>query len=324
MASETQKTLNEENKRKLLTILEKLGIQEWQKRWVSHMAIPEPLDPYTDNKEQREKILRYLLLRVLINQQAKFGKVRELSKSLVEKFNKRLTVEPYTISEEELFKIFYTIAGEKGGDLYRVGFLGGIKPISLFAYRFKAYEGFIRWLVDTNKNLFDIIENTLKNKGARSLFDFLNHHPILESGWIGNDPKACRMYVNWSWFLFEEPWKIKTRVGVRDTLMLVDGHVGKIFCRAGLISPVLYEKDRPYIIQALKMRGEIENLVSQLNFAPFYVDNGAFYLFEDGFCLDIHPHCKDCPINQLCKKYIKWTGYEKQETTEVTHQMPFS
>lgn len=313
MASEIQKTLNKEDKRKLLSILEKRGIQKWQKKWINHMAIPEFVNPFTTDKKQQEKILRYLLLRVLINQQAKFEKVRELSKNLLEKFNTKLVIEPHAISEVEIFKIVYEIAGEKGGELYRVGFLGGIKPISLFAYRFKAYEGFIKWISNSNKNLFDIIEDTLKNKGVKGLFNFLNQHPVLSSGWIGNDPKACRMYVNWGWFLFEEVWKIKTGVKAQNTLMLVDGHVGKVFCRAGLISPVFYEKDRPYIIQALKMRKEIENLVSQFNVAPFYVDNGAFYLFEDGFCLEINPRCKDCPINQLCKKYTKWTGYQKQE-----------
>jgi len=33
-------------------------------------------------------------------------------------------------------------------------------------------------------------------------------------------------------------------------VMIVDGHVGKVFCRTGLLEEVLYEKRRPYIIQA--------------------------------------------------------------------------
>jgi len=32
-------------------------------------------------------------------------------------------------------------------------------------------------------------------------------------------------------------------------VMIVDGHVGKVFCRTGLLEEVLYEK-RPYNIQA--------------------------------------------------------------------------
>lgn len=311
MAKETQKTLNNREKELLFKELERQGTQKWKERWTTHMALPEGVDSYTNDLKLREKILRYLLLRILINQQAKFEKVREISKSLAKKFNEKLITEPYHISEEELFKIFHEIAGEKGSELYKVGFLGGIKPISLFSYRFKTFEGFVRWLEQNRLNLFNLIREVLQKEGVKGLFNYLNQHFILGAGWVGNDPKACRMYANWAWFLFEEIWKVDKGISAKDTLMIVDGHVAKIFCRSGLISTVPYEEKRPYIIQASKIRGEIENIVKQFGFAPFYIDNGAFYLFEDGFCLDINPHCKECPINELCKKYIKWTAYKK-------------
>ena len=92
--------------------------------------------------------------------------------------------------------------------------------------------------------------------------------------------------------------------------MIVDGHVGKVFCRTGTLEEVLYEKRRPYIIQASKMRSWIEEIVSRFEKIPFYVDNGAFYLFEDGHCSDLEPNCKDCPVNKVCKKYLKWTAYQ--------------
>lgn len=152
----------------------------------------------------------------------------------------------------------------------------------------------------------------LKKERVKGLFNYLNQHFILGAGWVGNDPKACRMYANWAWFLYEEVWKVKTGIKPKDTLMIVDGHVAKIFCRTGLIPTILYERKRPYIIQASKMREEIEDTVKQFSFAPFHIDNGAFYLFEDGFCLDINPHCKECPVNKICKKYIKWTAYQKK------------
>ena len=195
--------------------------------------------------------------------------------------------------------------------LYRVGALGGIKPISLFTYRFKTYEGFIRWLNENNQNLMDIMIKLLKKKPL-NLFEFLNTHPVLEAGWVGNDPKACRMYVNWIVFLFNEIWDLKV-TKMEDTLMIVDGHVGKVFCRSGLLEKVLYEKSRPYIIQASKMRPWVEEIVYNSGRAPFYVDNGAFYLFEDGFCTDLDPKCQNCPIEKMCKKYIKWTAYKMQE-----------
>jgi hypothetical protein len=312
MSRETQNSLSVREKNKLLIILEKQGRTKWLRRWKEHMAFPNNINPLSQERNEQEKVLRYLLLRVLINQQARFEKVREMSIKISEEFTDVLLFEPYKVSESELFKVFKDVAGEKGSFLYRVGALGGIKPISLFSYRFKAYEGFIKWLNETKQTFFDLIVNQLQNKKAFALFEFLNTHSILEAGWVGNDPKACRMFVNWVIFLFNEIWNQKVSK-MEDTLMIVDGHVGKVFCRSGLLGEVLYEKGRPYIIQASKMRPWIEGIVSNSRRVPFYVDNGAFYLFEDGFCMDLSPNCQRCPINKLCKKYIKWTAYQKWE-----------
>jgi len=312
MPREKQRGLSDREKEKLLTILEKDGRTKWLKRWKEHMAIPNNLDVLSKDKDEQEKILRYLLLRVLINQQARFEKVREMSIRISEEFTDVLLSEPYKISESELFKVFKDVAGERGSSLYRVGTLGGIKPISLFSYRFKAYEGFIRWLNENNLNFVDVVVKQLRDNKPIGLFNFLNTHPVLESGWVGNDPKACRMFVNWVIFLFNEIWKQKV-AKMEETLMIVDGHVGKVFCRTGLLEEVLYERKRPYIIQASKMRPWIEEIVSKFGKIPFYVDNGAFYLFEDGYCTELKPNCKDCPINKICMKYLKWTAYQLWE-----------
>ena len=309
MPREKQESLSDKEKEKLLIILEEQGKEKWFKRWKEHMAIPDNLNVLSEDKDGWEKILRYLLLRVLINQQARFETVREMSIRISEEFTDMLLSQPFKISETELFKVFKEVAGEKGSLLYRVGALGGIKPISLFSYRFKSYEGFIRWLNENKLNFVDIIIEQLEHNKPIGLFSFLNTHPVLEAGWVGNDPKACRMFVNWVVFLFCEIWK-QTEAKMEETLMIVDGHVGKIFCRTGLLENVLYEKRRPYIIQASKMRFWIEEIVSKFNRIPFYVDNGAFYLFEDGYCTELDPDCKKCPINKLCKKYIKWTAYQ--------------
>lgn len=207
---------------------------------------------------------------------------------------------------------FLKVLQERGSSLYRVGSLGGIKPISLFSYRFKAYEGFIRWLKENDTNFIDVIvEELCKNKPI-GLFNFLNTHQVLESGWVGNDPKVCRMFVNWAVFLFNEVW-MQSVAKMEETLMIVDGHVGKVFCRTGLLEEVLYEKKRPYIIQASKMRPRIEEVVLKFGKIPFYVDNGAFYLFEKTYCSDLKPNCVECPITGICKKYEKWTAYKRSK-----------
>lgn len=128
---------------------------------------------------------------------------------------------------------------------------------------------------------------------------------------VGKDPKACRMLVNWFIFLFREIWNIEG-VSLADSFIIVDGHVGKVFCRTGILGEVFYEEKRKYIIQASKMRKSIEKIVSDYEKIPFYVDNGAFYLFEDGFCSDLAPNCENCPLNGICSKYTKWTAYKQQ------------
>jgi len=312
MPREKQEKLSNRQVDILLKKLEEQGKKKWVYRWKEHMAIPESLNPFSAKKEEQEKILRYLLLRVLINQQARFEKVREMSIRISNEFTDVLLFEPFRISESELFKVFKDVAGDKGSLLYRVGVLGGIKPISLFTYRFKAYEGFIRWLKEYNLDFIEIIIKHLKKEKSKGLFDFLNTHSVLEAGWVGNDPKACRMFVNWVVFLLVEIWKLKV-VKMEETLMIVDGHVGKVFCRTGLLEEILYEKKRPYIIQASKMRPWVEKIVFESGRIPFYVDNGAFYLFGDGYCTDLNPNCKKCPIRDICRKYKKWTAYQMWE-----------
>ena len=308
MPREVQAELPPNEKERLLTILENYGRERWLAGWKEHVAIPENIEP--DEGESRENLLRYALLRVLINQQARVEKVRELCRRLAETFGEELYYRPHLIPEIELFRVFKEVAGERGSELYRVGRLGGIKPISLFAYRFKAYEGFIRWL--GGRKLFSEFHTILKQNGVQTLFKFLSDHPVLEAGWVGNDPKACRMFVDWVVFFFIELWDLRV-CSLGDTLMIVDGHVGKVFCRTGLIGEVVYEKRRPFIIEASKMRAKIESLVKSYGKIPFYVDNGAFYIFEDGFCLEENPNCGSCPVEKICMKYTKWTAYRESK-----------
>ncbi len=58
------------------------------------------------------------------------------------------------------------------------------------------------------------------------------------------------------------------------------------------------------------MRQKIEEIVAQSNRIPFYVDNGVFYIFEDGYCTDLDLDCERCPLNKVCKRHKKWTAYQ--------------
>jgi hypothetical protein len=245
MATEKQLSLSQEEKIVVLNILEDYGRSNWLVRWKEHMSLPSNIDPYSSDEFVKEKVFRYLLIRVLINQQAKFEKVRELLIEIAEEFTEKVLFKPYKILDTELLKIFRKVAGEKGSLLYKVGSLGGIKPVSLFVYRFKAYEAFIKWLENTKQNLFTLVTSIIKTNGVGGLYNFLKEHPLLEVGWVGNDPKACRILVNWYLYLMEEVWKMGIS-SLKDTLMIVDGHVGKVFCRSGLLEEVKYEKKEAF------------------------------------------------------------------------------
>jgi DNA modification methylase len=60
---------------------------------------------------------------------------------------------------------------EKMRRVTKNGALGGIKPLSLFAYRFKAYEGFIRWLNGemTPKLVGCLLTGLLSSSGRNSV-----------------------------------------------------------------------------------------------------------------------------------------------------------
>lgn len=310
MAREKQRELEPEQKVQLLRLLEQLGGEKWQERWQRHIAFPQGINPLSPEKREQERVLRYLLLRAIIDQQAQAYKARELTQFLFSQFGDDLLFQPIQIPGEVLFTIFRKVGGERGREIYRVGTIGGIKPISLFAYRFKAYEEFIKWM--GKKSMREMVIKYLhKQGGVLTLFNFLSKHEILETGWVGDDPKACRMLVDWIVFLMLKVWKEPLPITMHETLMLVNGHVGKVFCRTGLLKVVVYESKRPYIIQAKSLRPQIESLVLEHNLIPFYVDNGAYYLYEDGLCLERDPRCEECPLAFLCLKYIKWTGYQK-------------
>ncbi len=195
--------------------------------------------------------MRYLLLRVLLNQQGDTGKVRELVTELFATFQEELLYAPSQVEQRfaEVLSVFKRVGGPRGSGIYRVGALGGIKPLSLFLYRFAAFSIFVR----SAGGIYGLVRSKLSG-GVSKLLAFFRTDPILDGGWVGNDPKAARMLTNWLVWLFGHVWR-ELRVDLSATLMIVDGHVGKVFCRTGALDTVRYEQRRPCIILAKEMRG---------------------------------------------------------------------
>ncbi len=124
------------------------------------------------------------------------------------------------------------------------------------------------------------------------------------------------MLTNWLVWLWGFVWG-ELAVDLSETLMIVDGHVGKVFCRTGALEIVSYEGKRPFIILAKDMRGNIESLVTATPGAvPMWVDEGAFQVAME-YCTDLSPSCLSCPIQTLClagqgsTAHLQWTAYQQ-------------
>lgn len=162
-------------------------------------------------------------------------------------------------------------------------------------YRFAAFSIFVHSVEDS---LYELVNGKL-NVSVRALWKFLRDDPILDSGWVDNDPKAARMLTNWIVWLCSCVWN-DLAVDLSETLMIVDGHVGEVFCRTGAVETVVYEGSHPCIILAKDMRGDIELLVrSTPRAVPMFVDEGAFQVAMN-WCFDQNPNCSQCPLNALC------------------------
>lgn len=307
-----QQGLKEEQRQIFIRELAKIGQTTWRQNWCSNMALPDRLDV-----NDRESVVRFLLLRALLNQQGDTMKVRELVQELFARFGNALLHDLPTVEQQFdcVLKAFFHIGGERGSKLYRVGTLGGIKPLTLFLHRFAAFTLFIKWL---NGSLYESVRAKL-TESVNALWAFLRNNPILDGGWVGNDPKACRMLVNWLVWLFAKVWQ-DLPLDLSQTLMVVDGHVGKVFCRTGLLDTVVLYKKGSSIIHATKMRDAIEALVRTMeSIEPFFVDEGAFHVAMN-WCQDIAPRCPDCPLQSMCLAgqgstlHLQWTAYQKWQT----------
>jgi endonuclease III len=320
MAKVEQVALNESQRQEILKQLENIGRSSWEAHWRESMALPEEL-----SLENKESVIRYLLLRALLNQQGDTDKIKEFTKSLYKYFSDSILYQPESVAKnfEKLVKIFHDIGGARGSELYRVGALGGIKPLSLFLYRFASFTFFINSLDD------EYLQKLIKEKllaSVQTLWEFLRDHPILAGGWVGNDPKAARMLTNWLVWLFANLWQ-ECELSLKETLMVVDGHVGKVFSRTGFISKISYEKNRPYVIIAKDMREDIEIKVRAADVVPMFVDEGAYRVARE-WCFETNPNCLACPLQPLCLAgqgsplHKRWSAYQRFPQTTSSSVSP--
>jgi hypothetical protein len=267
----------------------------------------------------REKLTRFLLLVAFLDQQAESPTARSTAVKIHRVFGDDLFYKP-----KETLTCLGKLVSLKNG--YKISpVIGRVLP--RFGWFVLRVGGFLVYEMMLNKTRLS--EKLGQCKTPAEAINFLHSNPIVES--ILRD-KAVRMYISW---IGHPDLGINVSEGAWDKssfLMPVDGHVGKVFSRTGMVSQVIHERKkgkspRWNIISASQMRPLIQEVVSSYGRDPIMVDHGAFQVgFNccpdnvEGICCD---SCSKltcevrekinyptrCVLSKYCKRNFTWRAY---------------
>jgi len=268
----------------------------------------------------KEKISRFLLLTAILDQQARSPTARKTAIQIHGIFGDDLFYSPRVVMEnfQKLvpIKADYKILPAIGRVLPRFGW------IVLRVGAFLIYE-----MTLSDRKLSEELGGC---ETPRDALNFLYSSPVLES--VLRD-KAVRMYVSWIGHpdLGIDVSRGKWRKA--DFEIPVDGHVGKIFSRTGMVKEIIHEAKRGKtsrwnIIVASDMRPSIQAVVKEHGGDCIMVDHGAFRLGINccpdnlqGMACDSCPRTETCTIkddiacpgtcllSKFCKRNLTWRAY---------------
>lgn len=264
----------------------------------------------------KEKLTRFLLLTAFLDQQAESPTARKTAVNIYKTFGDDLFYNP----QQVLLRLdkLVPLKGE-----YKISpAIGRVLP--RFGWFVLRVGGFLIYEMILNKN--KLSDKLGRCKDPEEAINFLHSNPIVES--ILRD-KAVRMYISWVGHpdlgidVSRGKWR-KT-----DFEMPVDGHVGKVFSRTGMVAEIIHEdRDRKNkrwnIIIASKMRPLIQELAESFNADCIMVDHGAFQIgFNccpdnlEGIACDSCPKVSFCEIRDKigCKGYCLLKDYCKRNLT---------
>jgi hypothetical protein len=268
----------------------------------------------------KEKITRFLLLTAFLDQQAESPSARKTAIAIYKIFGDDLFFKPQScliqIDKLVSLKGEYKISPAIGRVLPRFGW---------FVLR---VGGFLIFEMMLNKA--SLSEKLDQCKSPREATAFLHSNPLVES--ILRE-KAARMYTSW---IGHPDLGIDVSNGKWDKSLFempVDGHVGKIFVRTGLIPEVIHERkkgssSRWNVIIASRMRHLIQEVTNKYSKDCIMVDHGAFQIGInccpdnlEGISCDFCPReafcrikpkigCKGfCMLRDYCKRNLVWRAY---------------
>lgn len=309
-----EKRASDEESQQMLTILEKIG------RTLQPEEVKKVFQSIPKNVRTSENLARFLLLVAILDQQAESPSARATAAEIYGIFGEDLFKNPLKVMAnlDKLWSI---------RDKYRISpAIGRVLP--RFGWLVLRVGGFLIYELMLNKRT--LVTEFKKCRNPKEAIEFLYRSHVLES--ILRE-KAARMYISW---IGHPELGIDISAGLWkkiDFKMPVDGHVGKVFCRAGLLPIVVHESKKTSdkrwnIIIASEMREPVEGVVKKFKLDPIMVDHGAFQLGIH--CCPDDPtkiacdicrrsetceiktpiDCRGrCPLSTLCKRNVIWRAY---------------
>ena len=291
-----QRILTYDEKKKLLEKLEEIGKAYIQKD--INETLLQGLSE--DDLSNKEFLVRYLLLAAVLDQQADSESARRTVREIYSKYKAEFFLQP-----ENYLKIVNEVVEtamktyEPKARVLRMK-KEGITLLRIGGYLISEYNLSFRY-----KNLVDYYKR------------FGSPRELLKSGILGEImfsgilyEKAARLYVGWITHP-DLPVQIYDKSIDKAMIpMVVDGHVGKVMARVGLLSRVSVEDKQNMIIKAEDERITIETQVKTIkpDGDPFMIDYGAFHI-GIRYCHEREPECINCPLNTICRRNIQIRAY---------------
>jgi len=273
-----------------------------------------------DNKEY---VARFLLLTAILDQQAESPTARKAARFILDTYGRSLFDDPIKVMID--FEKMEPLDSEK---IYVISPAIG-RATSRFAWITLRVGGFLIYELKLNSERMSLYERFSNYESPNEALSFLYSSSLLKN--LLRD-KAARMYISW---IGHPDFGIDISGGrwkVADFLMLVNGHVGKVFSRAGMVDEVIVEtvregSERKDIIKASEMREQIEQIVKSYGLDRVRVDHGAFVIginccadnFKEAKCESCDkPQCNVkekikcegyCILKDFCKKNKRWHAY---------------
>jgi len=299
----------------MISILESVG-KILQPLELTDMINNIPKEVFSD----KEKLTRFLLLAAFLDQQAESPSARKTAINIYKIFGDNLFFSPKSC----LVQIDKLVPLKEG---YKVSpAIGRVLP--RFGWFVLRVGGFLTYEMMLNKA--SLSEKLGQCKSPKEATAFLHSNPLVES--ILRE-KAVRMYISW---IGHPDLRIDVSNGRWNKSLFempVDGHVGKIFSRTGLVSEIVHEGkegsgSRWNVIVASDMRPFIQEMTNKYSKDCIMVDHGAFQIGInccpdnlEGIACDSCPRatfcqikpkigCKGyCMLRDYCKRNLVWRAY---------------